>query len=71
MVDYIIHYMKANGKTNEKVFKLAIVDLHGTKKINKRHSLRQMSTRKHYSGKHSVEILVNGERFCHKSFELF
>ncbi len=71
MIDYAIHFVKANGKLSDKVFKLAIKKakkekLHFTKK----HSFKQMTTRKHYPGKHVLEIIVNGDRFETQAFDL-
>ena len=33
----------------------------GEYQIDKKHSFKNMSTRKHYSGEHKFEIVVNGE----------
>ena len=72
MIDYVIHYMKSNGKQSEKVFKLAVKNAKENENINlsKKHSFRQMTTRKHYPGKHIVELVVNGKRFARHEFIL-
>ena len=71
MIDYVIHYMKANGKHSEKVFKMANKSV---KKeviiLKKKHSFRQMSTRKHYPGKHYIELIINGNRYNKQEFTL-
>ncbi len=36
----------------------------------KKHSFIDMSTRKHYSGKHGLAIIVNGEKKASLSFEV-
>lgn len=72
MVDYIMHFVKANGKTAPKVFKLKKVTL-GTGEtltIKKSHSIRQISTRKYYAGQHRIEIQVNGQVVGQADFEL-
>jgi hypothetical protein len=62
MVDFQIHYVKANGTTAAKVFKLKALTLAAgeTAHLQKTVSLREMTTRKHYPGLHEVEILLNG-----------
>jgi 3-methyladenine DNA glycosylase AlkC len=63
MVDYVIHYPKANGKTSAKTFKLKNIELlkRESKMIKKKVSFKKVTTRKHYKGKHTIEIQVNGE----------
>ena len=71
-VDYAVHFVKANGSTAEKVFKLVTVELDAgeTRKLSGRHAFRQMTTRKHYSGIHALELQVNGVRHGRLEFEL-
>ncbi|OGB35394.1 MAG: DNA alkylation repair protein [Burkholderiales bacterium RIFCSPLOWO2_12_FULL_61_40] len=63
LVDFCVHYVKANGQAKAKVFKLKTVDLAGgaTVPLGKRLSLAEMTTRKHYPGSHRVEVLLNGQ----------
>ena len=63
-VDYVVHYVKANGSTAPKVFKLAVLDLPPgeSRRVSGRHAFRQMTTRRHYSGLHALELQVNGIR---------
>jgi hypothetical protein len=72
IVDLIVHFVKANGSTSEKVFKGTEVNLKGggNRTFSKTVSLRQHSTRTHYPGKHTVEIQVNGTVCPGGSFEL-
>jgi 3-methyladenine DNA glycosylase AlkC len=69
-VDYIVHYMKANGTQSEKVFKLAALTLGPgeTKAVSKRHAFRQMTTRVHHAGQHALELQINGVRYAHTEF---
>jgi len=62
LVDLRVHYVKANGGTSAKVFKLTTVDLAPGESIEvgKTLSLAQMSTRRHYPGKHRIEVMING-----------
>lgn len=62
MVDFRIHYRKANGGTGAKVFKLSERHIQAKERqtFQKRVSLENMTTRKHYPGRHAVDILING-----------
>lgn len=71
-IDYIIHYMKNNGKQSPKVFKLKEVLLKAGDniEINKTQKMAHFSTRKLYAGKHMVEVMINGQRFSGAEFRL-
>jgi 3-methyladenine DNA glycosylase AlkC len=62
VIDYVVHYVKGNGTTAPKVFKLTEVELapSGSVALRKRQVLRDFTTRKHHAGTHRVEIQVNG-----------
>lgn len=62
LVDLVIYYVKANGRIGAKVFKLKTLQLDGGESVllSKRVSLKNMSTRKHYAGRHVVHVLING-----------
>jgi hypothetical protein len=61
-LEYIVHYVKANRKTSPKVFQIKEVEMQpGVHSIIKKHSFKNMSTRKHYPGEHKFEVVVNGE----------
>jgi len=70
-VEFVIHFMKANGKTVGKVFKICegeyLVD---QKLIAKYFSFKAISTRKYYLGKHQLSVVVNGETLVSKDFKL-
>jgi 3-methyladenine DNA glycosylase AlkC len=68
-IEYAIHYLKSNGQLSKKVFKISeSIISEPIKIISKKHSFRQMSTRKHYPGQHKISIIVNGELLKTKSF---
>lgn len=70
-LEYKIHYVKANGKTSPKVFKIQEGDYdQESLLVSKKQSFRQLSTRKHYPGTHSIEIIVNGVRLSIDNFEV-
>lgn len=62
VIDYIVHFVKANNKTASKVFKLKTVQLppEGILKIEKSHHLKKITTREYYPGLHRLELQVNG-----------
>jgi hypothetical protein len=72
LIDYVVHYVKADGRTSPKVFKLKRVTLaRGTSvPIRIVVKLAELTTRKHYPGKHGVELLVNGQKYPVGEFQL-
>jgi 3-methyladenine DNA glycosylase AlkC len=70
-LEYAISYVKAKGQHSKKVFKITENDYNpGIYTISRKHSLADMSTRKHYPGTHHVSIIVNGVEMGKVSFEL-
>ena len=72
MLDYAIDYIKANGKSSQKVFKFKTLELAADEQaeFNKSISLKQLTTRKHYPGEHNVKLLLNGNLFNLGSFNV-
>ncbi|SFX50755.1 DNA alkylation repair protein [Marinospirillum alkaliphilum] len=72
LVDFCVHYVKANGSTAPKVFKLKTLtlDAGASLPLSKRISLAEMTTRRHYPGTHRVELLINGQTYPLGAFEL-
>jgi 3-methyladenine DNA glycosylase AlkC len=72
VIDYAIDYVKANGSTAAKVFKLKALTLpgKGTESITRGQHIKELTTRRHYAGRHAVHILVNGERLASTAFEI-
>ncbi|MGC0362513.1 3-methyladenine DNA glycosylase AlkC [Rhodococcus sp. 27YEA15] len=72
VVDYVVHHVKANGKTAPKVFKLTTRRLEpaSATSIGKRHSFAPISTRTYYPGEHSIDVQINGVQQGRKSFQL-
>jgi 3-methyladenine DNA glycosylase AlkC len=64
IVDLCVHFMKASGNASKKVFKLSSVELAAGERValRKTVSLADLTTRKHYPGKHVVELQINGTR---------
>lgn len=72
VVDYRIHYARAGGKTAAKVFKWKTFGLAAGATASLRISqvIRDFSTRRHHPGRHTVELIVNGEMMGESGFEL-
>jgi 3-methyladenine DNA glycosylase AlkC len=62
LVDLRIHFVKLNGKSSSKVFKLKVLALlpQSCVRLSKTISLTEMTTRKHYPGVHQVDVVING-----------
>lgn len=72
VVDYAIHYVKKNGESSRKVFKLRTLELAGGAELalEKKQTIADFTTRVHYPGRHGVELLVNGVAVAQGHFEL-
>ncbi|VVM54748.1 putative protein YhaZ [Pseudomonas fluorescens] len=72
VIDYAIDYVKANGSTSAKVFKLKALTLPGKSSefVARSQQIKELTTRRHYAGRHAVHILVNGERLASSEFEI-
>ncbi len=72
VVDYAVHYQKANGSLSAKVFKWKVLDLEPGQEIilEKKQQFAHRSVRKLYLGKHVVELLVAGQGYGKKAFDL-
>ena len=72
VVDYAVHYIKANGQSSAKVFKWKNLRLKPQQSITleKAHPFKKVTTRRHYSGTHKIELLINGKHACESSFQL-
>lgn len=73
LADFRVWFVKANGTASPKVFKLKAMELAPGQNINlsKTLSLAAMTTRRHYSGMHRIEAILNGKAFPLGEFQLF
>ncbi len=72
VIDYAVHYRRADGTPSRKVFKgwkLALA-AGETRPLAKQHSFRPVTTRRLHPGPHRIELLVNGELVARRDFEL-
>lgn len=72
LVDFRVHFVKANGEAKPKVFKGSefVIEPGAVESLRRTVSLRQHSTRTHYPGRHEVDVLVNGVVRPGTAFEL-
>jgi 3-methyladenine DNA glycosylase AlkC len=72
VIDYAIDYVKGNGSTSAKVFKLKALTLAGKacEQVTRSQQIKELTTRRHYAGKHAVHVMVNGERLATTAFEI-
>lgn len=72
VIDYAIHHVKGDGSTSPKVFKGWVLQLPagGTKELVKAHSMREITTRRYYAGRHKVAFHINGQVVAESSFML-
>jgi 3-methyladenine DNA glycosylase AlkC len=70
-LEYIVDFVKANGKTSSKVFQIIEKeDEPGKFLVKRKHSFANMSTRKHYPGIHKISIVVNGVKKAESRIEV-
>ncbi|MCL2364762.1 MAG: DNA alkylation repair protein [Defluviitaleaceae bacterium] len=71
-LEFVIDFVKANGKTARKIFQLSEQTMKAgeTKRYVKKHAFIDLSTRKHYPGTHRVTLVVNGVERGGGAFEV-
>ena len=72
VVDYAVHHVRANGSASPKVFKGWKLTLAPGEErtLEKRHSLKPVTTRTLYPGTHVIDVRVNGVALAEAAFEL-
>lgn len=72
VVDYAVHHVRANGSASPKVFKGWKLTLAPgeARALEKRHSLKPVTTRTLYPGTHLIDLRVNGVALADAAFEL-
>lgn len=72
LLDYIIHHRKADGTQSPKVFKWTKLSLASgeTRRLQRRHPIKPITTRRYYEGQHAVGLRINGTDFGKENFEL-
>lgn len=60
-LEYGVDYVKANNKISRKIFQIREDDYkEGSHTFSRKHSFKELSTRKHYPGLHRFTIFING-----------
>ena len=72
LIDYVLHYRRADGSLGPKVFKWTRAELAPGQDavFRKRHALRAVTTRRHYDGAHRVAVQLNGAVVAQAGFHL-
>ena len=71
-VEYAIDYLKSNKTHNRKIFMISQNEIKSFSKIFiKKQNFKNMTTRKHYEGKHFISLLINGEEFVKEEFFVY
>ena len=62
LIDYVVHFVKATGATRPKVFKLKKIALLPSDRVRvgSTISFRDLTTRRHYPGRHWIDAMING-----------
>ncbi len=57
-------FVKANGSTSDKVFQISEFSLKANtaKTFKRKQWFKELSTRKHYHGKHTITLIINGDK---------
>ena len=71
-VDYVVHHARADGRTSPKVFKGWTLELPAgaTRELDRRHSMRAVTTRRYHAGAHAVDVQINGRVVASAAFTL-
>jgi 3-methyladenine DNA glycosylase AlkC len=72
VLDYVVHFQRANGTLSPKVFKWKQITLKPDECLNlsRNHSIRPITTRKYYAGEHALSLRINGVDYSNIRFEL-
>lgn len=69
-LEYSIDFITSTGKISKKVFKISesMVEPGATVTVKRKQSFKNLTTRKHFKGKHRMSILINGKVKAEKTF---
>jgi len=72
IIDYAVHYVKKAGGASKKVFKWRELTIAPGASVELAigRAVRNFTTRTHYTGRHPVELIVNGEVLATGAFDL-
>lgn len=72
VIDYVLHFQKANGTLAPKVFKWtkAALEPGARLALSRAHAIKPITTRTYYGGTQAVSLRINGQDFGYREFEL-
>ena len=72
LIDYVMHFPRANGNTSAKVFKWTEISMQKgeARTLTKTHAYRQVTTRRDYPGPQRLSVRINGQDFEGPTFDL-
>jgi 3-methyladenine DNA glycosylase AlkC len=72
ILDYVVHFQKANGALAGKVFKWKSFTLKPKERLalSRTHAIKPITTRKYYAGAHALSLRINGAEFGYEGFDL-
>jgi len=72
VIDYILHFRKANGRLAGKVFKWTKTTLGAgeVRRLTRSHPIRAITTRRYYGGQQALSLRINGCDFGYEAFDL-
>lgn len=72
VVDYVLHFKKANGTRAAKVFKWKKMTLAAGQSLQmeRKHPIRPITTRRYYPGTQAISLQINGRAYGVEEFEL-
>jgi hypothetical protein len=72
VIDYAVHHVKADGTARPKVFKGWTLRLGAGEErlLARRHSLREVTTRRYQAGRHTLDLRINGRVVAESTFQL-
>jgi hypothetical protein len=72
LIDYAVHHVKADGKARPKVFKgwTLVLGAGEVRCLARRHSLREVTTRRYHAGRHALDLRINGSVVAEATFQL-
>jgi 3-methyladenine DNA glycosylase AlkC len=72
VIDYLVHFKKANGELVGKVFKWKKINIAPGESVHmdKSHVIKPITTRRYYEGKQGLSLRINGQDFGSGTFTL-
>lgn len=72
VIDYLVHFKKANCQLAAKVFKWTKLTLSAgeNRLIERAHPIRPITTRRYYAGRQGVSLRINGQDYGYEEFDL-